>query len=93
MCSPTQHSTSSAIQHRKDLKATALIKMTVSSIRNRLLYHARAEEPSDAIPHVIDELREAVQACDDDKANSRRYTYSRFCDDSKKRPVNRQIMK
>ena len=54
---------------------------------------ARAEEPSDAILHVTNKLREAVQACDDDKANTRRYTYARFCDDSRIRPINRQIMK
>lgn len=32
--------------------------------------------------HVTDDLREAVQACDYDKANTRRRTYARLCDDS-----------
>ena len=43
--------------------------------------------------HVTDELREAVQACNDDKANTRRCTYARFCDDSTVRPINGQIIK
>ena len=52
-----------------------------------------SEGPSDAIPHVTDELREAVQAA----TTTRRIqgvipTYACFCDDSTTRPIDGQIM-
>ena len=73
-------------------KSHSLSQCSINSIRDSYVYHARAEEPSDAMPHVTDELREAVQACDDNKAKTRRCTYARFCGDSTIHPINGQIM-
>lgn len=70
----------------------SLNQCSIKSATNTYVYHARAEEPSDAMPHVTDKLREAVQACDDDKANTRRCNFARFCEDSTVRPINGQIM-